>query len=150
MAMRNTSLTGEVCRMQVGAALALQGKVVLLPLGDFQRYDLVFDDNGRFYRVQCKMGRFIDGAIHFYPCSVDSRSQKGTCIRKGYAGEVEYFGVYCPELKKCYLVPVEHAPLTHCCLRLEPPKNAQTTRIRWATNYEMRSEPLPVDDPDLT
>jgi hypothetical protein len=148
--MRNTSLTGEVCRTQISAALALQGKIVLLPLGDFQRYDLVFDDGGRFCRVQCKMGRLSNGAIHFHPCSVDSRSQKGTCIRKGYAGEVEFFGVYCPEVRKCYLVPVEHAPLTGCYLRLDPPKNGQKTRIRWATNYEMRSDPLPIEESDLT
>jgi hypothetical protein len=148
--MRNTSLTGEVCRTQISTALALQGKIVLWPLGDFQRYDLVFDDGGRFYRVQCKMGRLANGAIQFHPCSVDSRSQKGTCIRKGYAGEVEFFGVYCPELKKCYLIPVEDVPITQCCLRFEPPRNRQKTRIRWAMSYEMRSDPFQIEEADLT
>src|SRR5436190_12482900 len=105
--MRNTSLTGEVCRTQIIAALTLQGKTVLLPLGDFQRYDLVVEDGGRFLRVQCKMGKWTNGAILFHPCSIDSRSKNGGCIRKSYVGEVDLFGVYCPELNKCHLIPVE-------------------------------------------
>jgi hypothetical protein len=135
--MRNTSLTGEVSRTQVMAALALRGRRVLVPLADYLRYDLVIDDGGRFLRVQCKTGRLIKGAVVFYPCSVDSRSQKGRCVRKGYAGEVELFGVYCPELRKCYLVPVGHVAVTACYLRIDPPRNAQKTRIRWAADYEI-------------
>jgi hypothetical protein len=150
MAMRNTSLTGEICRTQVIAALALQGKMVLVPLSDYLRYDLAIDDGGRLSRVQCKMGKLTNGAVHFHPCSIDSRSQKGTCIRKGYAGEIEFFGVYCPEVKKCYLVPVDHAPLTGCYLRVDPPKNGQKTRIRWAADYEIRPEPLPMEEVELT
>jgi hypothetical protein len=137
--MRNTSLTGEVCRTQIIAAVTLQGKTVLLPLGDFQRYDLVIEEAGRFLRVQCKLGRLTKGAIVFHPCSIDSRSKQGGCIRKGYAGEVELFGVYCPELGKCFLVPVEDTAATCCYLRMTPPKNGQQTAIRWAANYEIRA-----------
>jgi hypothetical protein len=136
--MRNTSLTGEVCRTQVIAALALQGKSVLVPLGDFQRYDLVVEEDGRFSRIQCKMGKLNNGAIHFHPCSIDSRSKKGGCVRKGYVGEVDLFGVYCPEVKKCYLVPVEIAPATGCYLRIKPPRNGQKKGIRWAADFEIR------------
>jgi hypothetical protein len=123
--MRNTSLAGEVCRTQIIAALTLQGRTVLLPMGDFQRYDLGIDletDDGRSLRVQCKNGRLRKGAIVFYPCSVDSRSKQGGCIRKSYAGQVELFGVYCPELKKCYLVPVDDATAASCSLRVDPPR----------------------------
>jgi hypothetical protein len=141
--MRNTSLTGEVCRTQIIAALTLQGRKVLLPMGDFQRYDLGIDletPDGRFLRIQCKTGRLRKGAISFYPSSVDSRSERGRCIRKSYVGQVEYFGVYCPDLKKCYLVPVGHAALNQCQLRVDPPRNGQKTRIRWAADYEIKSE----------
>jgi hypothetical protein len=148
--MRNTSLTGEVCRTQVIAALTLQGKTVLVPLGDFQRYDLVIDDGGHFLRVQCKLGRLIKGAILFHPCSIDSRSKKGGCVRKGYVGEVDLFGVYCPEVKKCYLVPVGEAPTKECSLRVDPPKNGQKHRIRWAVNYEIRAEQVQPEESDLS
>jgi hypothetical protein len=144
--MRNTSQTGEVCRTQIIAALTLQGKTVLLPLGDFQRYDLVIDERGRFLRVQCKMGKLSNGAIHFHPCSIDSRSKKGGCVRKGYVGEVDLFGVYCPEVKKCYLVPVGEATATECTLRVAPPRNGQKHGIRWAANYEVRPEAVLVEE----
>jgi hypothetical protein len=136
--MRNTSLSGEVARTQIIAALTLQGKAILLPLGDFQRYDLVIDDGGRFLRVQCKLGRLTEGAVHFHPCSIDSRRKQGGCVRKGYAGEIDLFGVYCPEVQKCYLVPVDQAPQTGCYLRVDPPRNRQKTHIRWAAEYEIR------------
>jgi hypothetical protein len=136
--MRNTSRTGEVSRTQVMAALVLQGKMVLVPLADYHRYDLAIDDGDRFVRVQCKTGRLNKGAIVFNPCSIDSQSKQGGCIRKGYAEQVELFGVYCPELRKCYLVPVKDVPTNECCLRVDPPRNGQKTRIRWAADYEIR------------
>ncbi|MCI0704490.1 MAG: group I intron-associated PD-(D/E)XK endonuclease [Planctomycetia bacterium] len=142
--MRNTSLSGEVCRAQIIAALTLQGKTVLLPLGDFQRYDLVIDDGGRFLRVQCKVARLIKGAIQFHPCSIDSRSTPGRCVRKGYVGQVDFFGVYCPQVKKCYLVPIEIATATCCSLRVAPTKNGQQQGIRWAVDYEIRVDQVEV------
>jgi hypothetical protein len=136
--MRNTSLIGEICRTQIMAALAKQGRSVLVPLGDHFRYDLVIDDGDRFLRVQCKNGRLRDGAVVFYTCSIDSRSCPGRCLTKDYRGQIELFGVYCPENNKCYLVPVDHAPKTACYLRVEPPRNCQKTHLRWAEDYEMK------------
>jgi hypothetical protein len=124
--------------------LTLQGKTVLLPLGDFQRYDLVIDDGERFLRVQCKMGKLTNGAVHFHPCSIDSRSKPGRCVRKGYVGQVDLFGVSCPEVNKCYLVPVEIAPATCCSLRIAPVKNGQQRGIRWAADYEIRADRVEV------
>jgi hypothetical protein len=138
--MRNTSLIGEMSRMQIAGALARQGRQVLFPLADILRYDLVIDEGDRFLRVQCKTGHLVNGAVRFNPCSIDSRSKKGVTIRKGYAGEVELFGVWCPELRKCYLVPVKHAKVTGCFLRVDPPKNGQKTRINWATDYEIQDD----------
>jgi hypothetical protein len=135
--MRNTSHTGEVCRTQLIAALTLRGKTILLPLGDHQRYDFVIEDEGKFFRVQCKNGKLWNGTISFYPCSVDSRSEPGRCLRKKYTGEVDLFGVYCSDNQKCYLVPAELITGYQCCLRIAPPRNGQKTRIRWASDYEL-------------
>ena len=88
--MRDTSHTGEVSRTQGVAALTLLGKHLLAPLGDFRRSDLAIDEGDRFLRVQCKTGRLINGAIVFYPYSVDSRSEKGRCIRRGIGGKWSY------------------------------------------------------------
>ena len=138
--MRNTSHTGEVSRTQVIAALTLHGKIVLLPLSDYQKYDLVVDDGGRFLRVQCKTGKLVNGAVVFYPCSVDSRSERGRCVRRGYGGHADMFGVYCPDNAKCYLVPVGDVTTGQCCLRVDTPKNGQKRNIRWAGPYEITDQ----------
>ena len=145
--MRNTSQIGEISRTQIIAALTLQGKTILLPLSDNQRYDLVIDDRGTFRRVQCKTGRLIRGAILFNPCSIDSRSKQGGCIRKGYSeNEIDFFGVYCPDNHQCYLVPVAETAVTGCSLRIDTPRNGQKTRIRWAADYRMSEvEPTGVE-----
>ncbi len=145
--MRNTSHIGEISRTQIIAALTLQGKTVLLPLGDHQRYDLVIEERAIFRRVQCKTGRLIRGAIVFNPCSIDSRTKQGGCIRKAYdENEVDLFGVYCPNNHRCYLVPVAEVAQTGCSLRIDAPRNGQKTRIRWAEIYEIREvEPTGIE-----
>ncbi len=135
--MRNTSLVGEISRSQVMAALALQGKHILIPLGDFQRYDFVFEEEGRFFRVQCKTGRLRNGRVRFACCSIDSRSKLGGCVRRPYTGEIDHFGVYCPDNNRVYLVPVAEAPKDFCFLRIEPPRNGQKTHLRWARDFEI-------------
>jgi hypothetical protein len=136
--MRDTSGVGEIARMQVMAAVARLGKTLLTPFGDFSRYDFVFEDEtGRFFRVQCKIGRLRKGAVTFFPSSVDSRTEQGHCIRRPYTHEVEYLGVYCPDNNKVYLIPVAEVTNGQCSLRVEPPRNGQKTHIRWAHDYEI-------------
>ncbi len=136
--MRNTSHTGEVSRTQVMAEVALLGKRILVPLGDYQRYDFVFEDeDGRFFRVQCKTGRLVNGSVVFLTCSIDSRSKTGRTIRRPYTGQIDYFGVYCPQNRKVYLVPVGDVPTNAGTLRIDPPQNGQKTHIRWARDYEL-------------
>jgi hypothetical protein len=135
--MRDTSSIGEVSRWQIIAALTRRGKQLLLPIGDHLRYDLAIDDEGRLLRVQCKTGRLRNGVVSFLPCSIDSRSKRGGCVCRSYRGEIELFGVYCPQNRKCYLVPVEDVPQFGCHLRIAPPRNGQKTRIHWAEDYEI-------------
>lgn len=142
--MRNTSQVGQVTVAQVIRTLTQQGKYVLLPFGDHRRYDLVFEDEeGRFFRVQCKTAWVSRGTLRFATCSVDSRSAVGRTLRKGYQGEVDLFGVYCPATDRVYLVPVNDVPVGEGILRLEPPRNNQQTGIRWARDYEAREAAQP-------
>src|SRR5262245_60269511 len=121
--MRNTSKVGDVSVAQVLAALVKAGKCVLLPFGDNKRYDLVIEEeDGRFWRVQCKTAYLYCGVLKFPTCSVDSRSMEGRTLRRGYRGEIDYFGVYSPTNDKVYLVPVEEVPIGEASLRLDQPK----------------------------
>jgi hypothetical protein len=106
-----------------------------VPFGVNQRYDLVLDCDGRFLRAQCKSGRLRDGAIQFSAMSIQSNTKR-TRVR-GYAGEVDLFIVYCAENQRVYVIPADEVPNSQMHLRIDPPRNRQSKRVRWAKDYEM-------------
>ena len=132
----NTKTIGERTQGIVLASLLKNGKIVLLPFGDNQRYDLAVDDNGTFSRIQCKTARVINNgdAIAFETAS--SYAHRGG-NKKHYRGEADYFGVYSPYTGKVYLIPVSEVGLTQCVLRLNPTGNKQTIGVRWAKDFEI-------------
>jgi hypothetical protein len=66
------------------------------------------------------------------------RSRSSPYCASSYHGEIDAFGVYCPETTGVYLVPIAHLPVTRRGhLRVDPPKNNQFDRIRFAANYEV-------------
>ena len=115
---------------------------VLIPFGENQRYDLVIEDGDRFIRVQCKTGRLRNGVIRFNACSVTYHhpSNQGTKeYKRDYRGSAELFGVYCRQVGQVYLVPVEEVGTREGILRIEPTRNAQGKKVRWARDFELRS-----------
>ncbi len=108
---------------------------MLLPFGVNQRYDLVLDCGDRLLKAQCKTGRLRGGAIEFRAVSTQSNMNR-TRIR-GYAGQVDLFIVHCPETEKTYVIPAEDVPGARMYLRVEPPRNQQAKRVRWAKEYEL-------------
>jgi len=89
--------------------LVSKGLEVLQPLGGHLRYDLAYyqEDTAELIRIQCKAGRYDPhiGCVFFK----NFNRSGGRTGRRGYIGDVEYFGVYCAELNKVYLVPVDIA-----------------------------------------
>ena len=135
---------GENSEGQVLARFLRHGEVVLLPFGDNQRYDMVLDRQGTFLRVQVKTGRYRNGAVGFATVSTGS----DTAHRQAwhYRGQADYFAVYCPELDTVYMVPVDECGDRQLCLRIQPPRNHQVARLRWAKDYEYLGE-LPSPPP---
>ena len=60
-----------------------------------------------------------------------------------YRGDADMFGVYCHDRGSVYLVPVEDVPRSAGMLRLEPPRNGQKERVRWASKYLVEPRALP-------
>ena len=132
---QNSKSVGDITQSQVMAALLRRGKNVLMPFGDNCRYDLVVEQDGLFARVQCKTGRVDRGAVVFAVAS--SQYHRGG-KRQDYRGQVDAFGVFCPDNGKVYIVPIHDLPLVReAKLRLEPPRNLQIKGIRWAARYEV-------------
>ena len=133
---RNPKAVGELSEAAVVHHLIRAGYDLAKPLGDNARYDLIIDDGGRFFRVQVKTGRLVDGAIRFEAASSQAHRGRG---RQSYRGQVEFFAVYCPDLDRTYLVPVEECGAIGGTLRVDPPRNGQRARVWWAAQYEVRS-----------
>jgi hypothetical protein len=131
----NTKARGELSEAMILAAFTRKGIPVLTPFGDNQRYDMVLDTAEGFKRIQCKTGKLRNGVVQF-PVASSAYHRGGK--RQSYAGQVDFFGVYCPENGKCYLVPIEEAPAKNLCtLRLSAAENNQAKGIRWAADFEI-------------
>lgn len=131
---QNTKRIGDTAVALVLSRLLRKGYAILIPFGDSQRYDLVLDKDNQFFRIQCKNGRVRNGCVKFNSSSTEW--YKGH-RRINYKGRVDFFGVYCPELDKTYLVPVDDVGETQGVLRIEKPKNNQGKYIRWSKQYEI-------------
>jgi hypothetical protein len=137
--MRNTSHLGNIATAAVLAALLRKGYAVLTPFGDAERYDLVIDMGVAFEPVQCKHVRLRKGVLRI-PChSVDSRHASGHCVRRAYDCRIVYYGVYCPDNGRCYLVPATEMRGRHTLsLRVEPSRGRGGPRTHGAAEFELK------------
>lgn len=132
----NTKDKGDLTESAVLFALLRAGEKPLLPFGDNQRYDIGLDRDGILVRVQCKTGKYHSGkgVVEFSTCS--SYSHRGG-KSKGYSGQVDFFGVFCPDLNEVYLVPIEEVGGKMATLRVRPSKNGQLEGVRFASEYKI-------------
>ncbi len=130
-AIAETAVIHEAVKLGVG---------VLKPVNDGLRYDLVIDIGERLVRVQVKSARRqIDVLV--VRC-YSSRRAAGGFVRRTYTtDEVDAIVAYCPELQRCYFLPLdEFAGLTHIQLRVAPTRNNQQRGIHWAEDFEFAAK----------
>lgn len=138
MPKRNTKRIGDLSELMVMAALARNGYLVSVPLGENHRYDILADDGERILRVQVKTGRIRNGSIVVYCYSTHRERGYGKFIQRPYFGEIDLLAVYEPTTQKVYLLAEDQLVATAAHLRLDPTVNRQGRRIRWAADYELR------------
>lgn len=134
---KDTTGRGDLTEHEIATALMRAGKRVLRPLSAGLRYDLAIDGgDGTVLRVQCKTGVLKNGVISFRVCNADARRPSGV----SYQGQVEAFGVFCPQNGRTYLIPMKAvvANSSTAKLRLEPARNGQQRRVRFAASFEIR------------
>jgi hypothetical protein len=154
---KRSSMTSDIIERGVRGETAVlnrlvqKGFEVLIPWGGRKRYDIAYfvtDEHRNFgffvhhesylVRIQVKIGRLAldESGIDFNTTSVHPKGNKH--FRRDYVGDAEYFGVYCPELDKVYMVPVSEAPRSgHMILRLTQPKTGQKGGYHFARDYEV-------------
>jgi hypothetical protein len=136
--MEHPKAVGDRSTLAIMAVLETVGYAVFLPFGENTRYDLVIDDGRTLSRVQCKTGRLRQGAIRFGACSTYAHHPNPKVIRRPYLGEIDHFAVYCPDTTGVYLIPItDIAVRRQGALRVDPPRNCQRLRIRYAADYEI-------------
>ena len=109
--------------------------MVLRPLSEGRRYDLVFDIDHRLYRVQCKWAPRRDGIIdvHLATCR---HTPRGYVYRTYSAEEIDAVAVYCEELNTSYWLPIEEvAGKRAMYLRIDPAANNQRSAINYSEQY---------------
>jgi hypothetical protein len=129
----DTNQVGALSEGKVMSALISAGYTVAIPFG-VAKYDLIVErPRGNFQRIQCKTGRLRNGTVRFNAYSLrGTRTQKYGKIL--YQGEADFFGVYCSELDKVYLVPVQNQR-SEVSLRVDPAKT--NVQVNWAKDYEI-------------
>jgi len=130
------SQKGAAAEAAITAMTIELGLVVLRPLCEGSRYDLMIDLEPALLRVQCKMARRVSGVL-----SVNlqtSRCTPGGYVRTSYnAAEVDVIAAYSPELHRGFLIPIEEVSGRRSIhLRLDATKNNQAQGIKWARDYE--------------
>lgn len=136
--MRPPKKQGDVSQAYFLARCLEIGWTVSVPVGDCDRYDCIIDRGSGLERVQIKTGKMNDGAIVFSTCSSSYHVPEGCRtkhLKHSYRGQIEHFGVYCPQTGKCYLIGVDSVGEKEARLRVEATKNAQSQNIRWAKDW---------------
>jgi hypothetical protein len=136
--MQHPKDVGDRSTLAIMYALRLQGAAISVPFGENTRYDLIVDEYGKLTRIQCKTGRLREGAVRFNTCSSYAHHPHPKTIKRSYAGEIDEFAVFCPDLGSVYRIPIDDMPATRLgYLRVTPARNCQAKGIRLAAAYEI-------------
>lgn len=135
---RTTNDIGTISEAMISARFLQLGYAVYTPYGGKQRYDLLVEDaEKRLWRIQCKTAQIQDDrTVLVFHTASHNVALKDKRMRH-YRGQCDFFAVYCEELNKIYLLPVDEVGTTRAKLRLVPAKNRQEKNVRWAKDYEL-------------
>jgi hypothetical protein len=130
------SQKGAAAEAAITARAIELGLIVLRPLCEGGRYDLIIDLEPELMRVQCKWARRIEGVLSVNLTT--SRHTPGGYVRTTYTAlEVDAIGAYAADVRRCFLIPISEVSGGRSVhLRLDQAHNNQAKRIRWADDYD--------------
>jgi hypothetical protein len=125
----DTNLKGKITELEVMSYVIKKGFSVSTPFGDKDRYDQIWDINGKLFRVQIKTSHLClknAGKAIEFKCQGTSNG-KTTVYSKN---DIDYFATFWED--RVYVVPVEECS-SKKILRFESTINQST--ICWAKDY---------------
>lgn len=133
----NSKTLGDETEVIILQELTTSGYSVSIPFGDNDPYDLIVDDDGDLYRVQCKTGWHTDArTIRFNTHSQTTRD--GEYHESTYNEVIDAFAIRVPDQETIYWVDIEDAAEKKMVLRYEA--EIDHPSINWAREYEFRGE----------
>lgn len=130
----DSKFIGNITELEVLTYITKLGYQVSIPFGDRERYDQIWDINGKLLKVQVKTSRLIDDNAIKFSC-FSSHRKEGKSIKAKYTSdEIDYFATFWNN--KCYLIPITETS-NEKTLRFAPPKNGQIKGISFAKDYEV-------------
>ena len=133
----NPNHKGNVAELAIAKEAAELGLSVFAPLTEHERYDLIIGIKSKLLRVQCKWASCPGDVVYVRLKSARHSPTRGYIVTTYDRSEIDAVAVYCGELDRCYLLPVN---LIEGCgvitLRLKPARNNQRAALNWASEYE--------------
>lgn len=128
----NTKQVGDETEARVLTELVSNGFSVSVPFGDNDKYDLIVDDDGQLYRIQCKTAwQTKTGTIRFNTHSQTTRD--GEYHERTYHDSVDALIVRYPRTDQLYWVDVDETPAQKMELRFTA--EIDHPSINWAEDY---------------
>lgn len=135
----NPNHKGNVAELAIAKEAADLGMTVLKPLTEHERYDLVLGIAGELLRVQCKWAGCNGDIVYVRLKSSSHSPTRGYVITTYDASEIDAVAVYCGDLDRCFLLPIDLvAGRFAFSLRVSKPRNNQRASLNWASEYEFR------------
>src|SRR5919109_2014291 len=100
--MLTTDQKGSIAEAAITHAALELGVGVSRPVGD-ERYDPIFDVDGRLLRIQCKWG-CRHGNVIVIRCYSSRRSAEGLRRSVYSRAEVDALAAYCDDVRRCYFL----------------------------------------------
>ena len=118
----NTNQKGKITELNVLTYITKLGYSVSIPFGDKDRYDQIWDINGKLLRVQIKTASPLDEEV------------SGIKSHTYTKNDIDFFATCWDE--KVYLIPIEECSHSKK-LRFFSNKSSQIKGINWAKDYEV-------------
>lgn len=129
----NTKQLGDETEARIISELVAAGYSVSVPFGDNDKYDLIVDNEGDLYRIQCKTAwANKQNTIRFNTHSQTTKD--GAYHEQTYEDEVDCFVVRYPKSNSIYWIDITEATEQKMELRFDA--DIDHPRINWASEYE--------------
>lgn len=127
----NPNITGSITETKILLKALECNYIISIPYGGHNRYDQIWDKDGKLIRIQIKTSRWKDKNHKsiIFSCYSVSNGHKHIYTKK----DVDYFATYWND--KCYLIPISDCKIEKT-LWLEPPKN-KLKKCSYAKDYEL-------------